>query len=152
MMSQKLSLRGSAWVVTMALMCAGPLAAADIPEKKQTTAGLYLDVAEAAEMLKDPGVVFVDVRSRAEVAFLGLPTRVNVNIPYMQAPMMPEFDDEAHTYLLELNPDFPLEFKAYAEGTASVQTRRSSSCAARAAGARAPLTCLPSWGTRMSIR
>ena len=139
MMSQKLSLRGSAWVVTMALMCAGPLAAADIPEKKQTTAGLYLDVAEAAEMLKDPGVVFVDVRSRAEVAFLGLPTRVNVNIPYMQAPMMPEFDAKKHTYKLELNPDFSLEFKAYAaangvgEDTPIVLMCRSGSRSALAA-------------------
>ena len=31
MMSQKLSLRGPAWAVAVALMCAGPLAAADIP-------------------------------------------------------------------------------------------------------------------------
>jgi rhodanese-related sulfurtransferase len=139
MMSQKLSLRGSAWAVAVALLCAGPLAAADVPAKKQTAAGLYLDVAEAAEMLKDPGVVFVDVRSRAEVAFLGLPTRVNVNIPYMQAPMMPEFDNEEHTYLLELNPDFPLQFKAYAEAngvsadTPIILMCRSGSRSARAA-------------------
>ncbi|MGC9370318.1 MAG: rhodanese-like domain-containing protein [Paracoccaceae bacterium] len=96
-------------------MCAAPLAAQDIPEKKRTNAGLYLDVSQAVEMLQDPEVVFVDVRSRAEVAFLGLPTRVNVHIPYMQAPMMPEYDAKKHTYNLELNPDFSLDFKAYAE-------------------------------------
>ena len=138
-MSPKPSLRSSAWILAAALMCAAPLAAQDIPEKKRTNAGLYLDVSQAVEMLQDPEGVFVDVRSRAEVAFLGLPTRVNVNIPYMQAPMMPEFDAKKHTYKLELNPDFSLEFKAYAaangvgEDTPIVLMCRSGSRSALAA-------------------
>ncbi len=66
----------------------------DIPQSKQTTAGLYLTAVEAAAMLEADDTVFIDVRSRSEVAFLGLPVRVDKNIPYMDMPLVPEFDAE----------------------------------------------------------
>ena len=94
----------------------GVTALADgIPEKKQTKAGLYITAAEAQSMLADDSVLFVDVRSRAEVAFLGLPSEADVNIPYMMMPMMADFDEEKQGYALEINPDFPTVFKAYAD-------------------------------------
>lgn len=89
--------------------------AQDLPANKQTSAGLYVSAAEAAEMLADPDVVLLDIRSRAEVAFVGLPTRVNLHLPYMVMPMLPEYDREKGTYALEINPDFPLVFRAWAE-------------------------------------
>ena len=106
----------SATVVSLAFMCGTALSvcAGDIPEKKQTKLGLYLTASEAQEVLKDNNAVFVDVRSRAEVAFLGLPKRANVHIPYMVMPMMASFNTKKNTYDLELNPDFPTDFKEYA--------------------------------------
>jgi len=86
-----------------------------IPESKQTKLGLYVTAAEAANMLSNEDVLFVDIRSRAEVAFLGLPTRVDVHMPYMVMPMMASFNEDKGVYDLELNPDFPTDFQSYAE-------------------------------------
>lgn len=88
--------------------------AGDIPANKQTRLGLHVSAAEAAELLAKRETLFVDIRSRAEVAFLGLPKRVNVHIPYMVMPMMAQFNKEKGTYDLEINPDFPADFKSYA--------------------------------------
>lgn len=110
-----------------------------VPGSKQTEAGLYVTAVEAAEMLADPSVVFLDVRTRSELTFVGLPTRVNVHIPYMQMPMVPEYDSERQTYTLEINPDFPLVFQAWAEANGIAPDQpiiimcRSGSRSARAA-------------------
>lgn len=86
----------------------------EVPAKKATLAGLYVTAAEAAAMLQDPAVVFVDVRSQAEVAFLGLPTRANVNIPLMTFPEFAEFNADKGEYTLEPNGYFLADFEAYA--------------------------------------
>jgi rhodanese-related sulfurtransferase len=110
-----------------------------IPEKKQTKLGLYVTAAEAGNMLSDENVLFVDIRSRAEVAFLGLPTRVDVHMPYMVMPMMAAFNEDKGVYDLELNPDFPTDFQSYAEeqgvaaDTPIIVMCRSGSRSARAA-------------------
>lgn len=123
----------------IALALAGAVSAAGIPEKKRSNAGLYLTAVEASELLADPNVVFIDVRSRAEVSFLGLPTRANVNIPYMVMPMMAEFDAEHGSYGLEINPDFPTAFEAWvkehgqSKDTTFVLMCRSGSRSAKAA-------------------
>ena len=86
-----------------------------LPDAKRTQAGLYVTATEAAAMLEDPAVILLDVRSRAEVTFVGMPTRVDVHIPYMQMPMVPDYDPDRRSYALEINPDFPLAFRAWAE-------------------------------------
>src|SRR5210317_1707814 len=86
-----------------------------IPENKQTQLGLYVTAAEAESLLSNEDVLFVDIRSRAEVAFLGLPTRVDVHMPYMVMPMMAYFNEDKGVYDLEINPDFPNDFKSYAD-------------------------------------
>jgi len=113
--------------------------ASDIPKKKISQAGLYVTSAEAVDFLHDETVVFLDIRSRAEVSFLGLPTRVNVHIPYMVLPEFPIFDEKKGTYKLQLNPDFLADFENYVmENDLSRDTRfllmcRSGSRSARAA-------------------
>ncbi|GHD54436.1 hypothetical protein GCM10017083_31940 [Thalassobaculum fulvum] len=82
-----------------------------LPANKLTTAGLYLTAAEARDFRAAHKTLFVDVRSRAEVNFLGLPTDVDVNIPYMELTDLARFDPEKGTYKLEPNPDFPLVFE-----------------------------------------
>lgn len=100
----------------LCLALAAPSAwAQGIPPNKQTAAGLYVTAAEAAEILADPGVVLLDIRSRSEITFVGLPIRVDVHIPYMDLPMFPEYDPERRTYALEINPDFPRVFRTWAE-------------------------------------
>ena len=111
----------------------------DIPEAKRTAAGLYVTSANVGEMLQNPQVRLIDIRSRAEVAFLGLPVRADKHIPYMVMPMMPEYDDAKGTYKLELNPDFPGDFENYAKSagitldTPIILMCRSGSRSARAA-------------------
>jgi rhodanese-related sulfurtransferase len=90
--------------------------AAEIPSKKQTDLGLYVTAVEAADMLQDPDVVLVDVRSRVEVAFVGIPKRANVNIPYKIMPGFAEFNPEKGTYSMVPNPDFAKVFDEYAQG------------------------------------
>ena len=102
-----LALSGLVAVTTAAL-------AADIPAKKMTDAGLYVTAAEAVTMLEDPSVLFVDVRSQAEVAFLGLPRRADVNIPLMVFPEFAEFNAEKGEYKLEPNDFFVSDFQTYA--------------------------------------
>lgn len=114
-------------------------AAGDLPKNKQTKLGLYLTSSEAVEMLAKGDALFVDVRSRAEVAFLGLPKQVDVHIPYMVLPMMASFNRKKGTYDLEINPDFPTDFKEYAQAhgvspdTPIILMCRSGSRSARAA-------------------
>lgn len=106
----------STTVASLVFACGTALSvcAGDIPEKKQTKLGLYLTAQEAEKVLKDGDAVLVDIRSRAEVAFLGIPKRANIHIPYMVMPMMASFNLEKNTYDLEINPDFPSDFEKYA--------------------------------------
>lgn len=133
--------------LALCLLVAGALASAParadhagdgLPGKKQTSLGLYLTANEAGRMLRDPGVMLVDVRSRAEVTFVGMPERANVNIPLMILPAFPEYDPEKGHYMLEANPDFEAAFVAWAgkngvgEDTPIVLICRSGSRSARA--------------------
>ena len=132
-------MNGYAATLLAAAALATAAAAQDIPQAKQTKNGLYLTAAEAAVLLAEPGTLFIDIRSRAEVAFLGLPTRVDVHIPYMVMPMVAMYDAEQAGYPLEMNPDFPMDFREYAaehgvtEDTRIILICRSGTRSARAA-------------------
>ena len=134
-----LRMNGFSATLIVAAALATAAGAQDIPEAKRTKSGLYLTAAEAADVLDEPGTLFVDIRSRAEVAFLGLPTRVDVHIPYMVMPAIAMYDEQEMGYPLEINPDFPVTFKEYAaergvtEDTPIVLICRSGTRSARAA-------------------
>ena len=134
-----LRMNGFSATLIVAAALATAAGAQDIPEAKRTKSGLYLTAAEAADVLAEPGTLFVDIRSRAEVAFLGLPTRVDVHIPYMVMPAIAMYDEQEMGYPLEINPDFPMTFKEYAaehgvtEDTPIVLICRSGTRSARAA-------------------
>jgi len=57
----------------------------DIPEKKQTELGLYLTATETNDLLKKEGenILFVDVRTRAEIA-QGAPTYIDNHVPIIE--------------------------------------------------------------------
>ncbi len=77
-----------------------------VPEKKRTTLGLYLGVKEAYDMTQKEKVLFVDVRTREEVNFLGMPTTADANIPYMEIDPMYTWNDKSQSFKLLPNSEF----------------------------------------------
>lgn len=107
----KLSKYALVFASILALGVAGNSFAAsakDLPKKKQTELGLYLTAAEAHDMIQAKGdkIMFIDVRTRAEVAFLGMPTSADANIPYMLTGDWEEWDSKKKTYKLAPNSGF----------------------------------------------
>jgi rhodanese-related sulfurtransferase len=113
-----MNLRPTTWLITSVLCLASPawaIEADKVPESKKTPLGLYLTAQEASEMKakKGAGVLFVDVRSKAEATFLGMAVSVDALIPYQDfngetAP----WDDKASSFGLEANLDFQKQIEA----------------------------------------
>jgi rhodanese-related sulfurtransferase len=80
--------------------------ASKVPAKKKTTLGLYLSAKEAYDMAKKGKVLFLDVRSREEVNFLGMPTVADANIPYMEMDAMHSWNETKNSFKLEPNSAF----------------------------------------------
>ena len=79
----------------------------NLPLKKMTDLGLYLTAKEAfATKQAGNSVLFLDVRTRAEVAFLGMPTVADANIPYMLVGDFDRWNDKKGNFKLESNSDF----------------------------------------------
>lgn len=97
----------------MALMhtSAQAVEAAAVPVSKRTTVGRYLDAQEAYALKEKLGAkaYFVDVRTRYEVTYLGMPTVADANIPYAEHPEFAQWDDKAGRFKIELNNDFAPE-------------------------------------------
>jgi rhodanese-related sulfurtransferase len=85
-----------------------------LPKKKTTTQGLYLSSNEAYELLQKEAdkTLFVDVRTRAEVNFLGMPTMADANIPYMKLSEWYAWDTKKNNFKMELNDEFLPKIKA----------------------------------------
>ncbi|MCW8957203.1 MAG: rhodanese-like domain-containing protein [Gammaproteobacteria bacterium] len=80
----------------------------DLPAKKQTEFKLYVTASEAHDMINknQQKTLFVDIRTRAEVNFLGTPTMIDANIPYMTPDMWSEWDEKKRNFKLAANSDF----------------------------------------------
>ena len=78
-----------------------------LPEKKQTPQALYIDAKQAYKMKTDnpESVYFVDVRTQAEVEFLGMPTAVDSNIPYFTNDFS-EWDTKKGRFIKTPNSNF----------------------------------------------
>jgi len=85
----------------------------EVPPPKRTKVGQYLSATEAAGFLAKPGskALFLDVRTPAEVMFVGMPTMADANVPYMVEPDFPAWDDAKATLKLESNSDFVSEVR-----------------------------------------
>ncbi|MFO7593357.1 MAG: rhodanese-like domain-containing protein [Pseudomonadota bacterium] len=81
---------------------------ADLAKKKQTPQGLYLTAVEAHDFVKknNKETVFIDVRTRAEVGFLGMPTVADANIPYALSGDWGLWDEKKQTFKLAPNSNF----------------------------------------------
>ena len=115
--------------------------AAAVPASKQTTAGRYLDAREAYALKQKLGAksCFVDVRTRYEVSYVGMPTAADANIPYVEHPDDAPWDDKAGRFKLEVNSDFGPELarrmaaKGLGKGDVVIVMCRSGDRSARAA-------------------
>ncbi len=83
---------------------------ASLSKKKVTKAGLYLTAKEASEHMHKHGArtLFLDVRTRAEVNFLGMPTLADANVPYSEISEWYAWDDKGN-FKLDVNSDFAAE-------------------------------------------
>jgi rhodanese-related sulfurtransferase len=104
--------------VCLALLFSGLTAAyavdqSSVPLAKRTKLGQYLTSSETVEFIEKngPKTLFLDVRTASEVAFVGMPTLADANVPYMIEPEFPAFDSGRSTLKLENNPDFISEVR-----------------------------------------
>src|SRR5690625_91379 len=84
-----------------------------VAESKQTEFGLYLTPQEVWDTVNaDPdGVLFIDVRTRAEAMYVGMPTVVDALVPVVDHDPFWPWDDERNGYQLELVQDFIVEIE-----------------------------------------
>lgn len=114
---------------------------ADLPKKKRTKAELYMTPEQAWDYLQANGdkSLFLDVRTRAEVNFLGMPTVVDANVPYMVMNEWYAWDAKKNNFKMEVNSDFAHEVerrvidKGLGKNDAIILTCRSGSRSAKAA-------------------
>jgi len=79
-----------------------------VPQSKRTTCGLYLTAVDAYQMVsEDPAkVLFIDVRTRGELQFIGMPTLVDAHVPFLVEAAPLQWDDARSSFRLAPNPDF----------------------------------------------
>ena len=80
----------------------------DIPEYKQTRAERYLTSKEAYEEIQtnESKILFLDVRTRAEVAVVGMPTVADANVPYMFMAKPMIWNDDWENFEMTKNQNF----------------------------------------------
>jgi rhodanese-related sulfurtransferase len=83
----------------------------NLSKKKTTPQALYVSSQQAYEKLKELGnkALFIDTRTRAEVAFLGMPNGVDANIPYMMIDDFSEWNDKKKNFMMRPNSAFSLQ-------------------------------------------
>jgi rhodanese-related sulfurtransferase len=87
--------------------------AAAVPVPKRTKLEQYLSAQEAASFVDKNAskVLFLDVRTPAELMFVGMPAMADANVPYMVEPDFPVWDTAKQTFKLENSPDFLSEVR-----------------------------------------
>ena len=79
-----------------------------VPVAKRTACGLYATAQDAYDMVKEAPdkVLFIDVRTRGELQFVGMPTLVDANVPVLVETSPPQWDEANSTFKLAPNPKF----------------------------------------------
>lgn len=121
--------------------------AVHVPAIKQTKAGLYLHAAEAYALKErlNGQAFFVDVRTRAEIAYVGMPLSADAHIPYVEHPDDAPWDEKNGRFRLDVNSDFGPELarrmtvSGLGKGDTVILLCRSGDRSARAANLLADL-------------
>ncbi len=84
---------------------------AAVPEPKRTKAGRYLQASEVPAFIEARGgadkVLFLDIRTRAEAMYVGMPSGADALVPYVEhQDLMTGWDAQRNTYRLEPMQDF----------------------------------------------
>lgn len=92
-----------------------------VPASKRTDLALYLSALQAwdVKQRRGDGVLLVDVRTRAEAQYVGLPEGIDMHIPYMENTSFFEWDDIRRQYKVEPNPQFAQSINALLAATAN---------------------------------
>lgn len=80
-----------------------------LPDYKHSRLQLYLTPAQAYEIMgREPArTLFLDVRTRAEAMYVGMPTIADALVPYVEhQELMTDWDERRHMYQLVPNSDF----------------------------------------------
>lgn len=83
-----------------------------LPAVKQSKQALYLTPQQAYESLQKSGkeILFIDVRTRAEAMYVGMPGLADALVPYVEhQEIMADWDEKRSIYTLESNADFASE-------------------------------------------
>ncbi len=97
-------------LISMLLVFCGSALAigpAEVPESKRTTLDRYLTSVEAHRMLSERAQdrLFLDVRTPAEVSYVGAPVGMDANVPFMLVDF-DHFDERSRRFTLHRNPRF----------------------------------------------
>lgn len=79
-----------------------------VPDSKRSASGLHLTAVEAAAMKQaNPSkVLLIDIRTRAEAMYLGMPTLADYLVPVLDFPEAWEWSEAQGEYLQQGNPSF----------------------------------------------
>jgi len=113
---------------------------ADLIKKKQSEANKYLTAVEAYKVVEAHAgeVLFIDVRTLAEIEFVGWTPVVDAVIPYMTNDFE-EWNEKKNRYLKVISGDFPIAFedlvasKGFSYNTPIIFMCRSGSRSSKAA-------------------
>jgi len=98
-------------VVGVAALHVGPAWSIDadqVPTSKRSASGHHLTAKEAAVMKSAGGerVLFIDIRTRAELTFVGMASSVDYQVPFLEFPEIWEWSDERGEFIQMSNPHF----------------------------------------------
>ena len=104
-------LRVVVMILFLYCLCASSVFAADkedVPEYKQTKTENYLSSKEAYHEIQsgENEILFLDIRTRAELAVVGMPTVADANVPFMFMAEPMTWNDEWGGFEMTRNPDF----------------------------------------------
>lgn len=111
-----------------------------LSKKKQSDSNKYLTAKQAYDVIKTypDEVMFIDVRTPAEIEFVGWTPLVDAVIPYMTNDL-DEWNEKKHRYKKVINGDFPIVFeelmetKGYNKNTPIIFMCRSGTRSSKAA-------------------
>lgn len=85
--------------------------ASKLAKKKLTPQGKYLTAKETYDVVKNEGneVLFIDVRTQAEVEFVGMTHMIDANIPYMVQDI-DSWNEKKKKFNMEPNSNFSIVF------------------------------------------
>lgn len=133
-----------ALAATLATEPARAITSADLPEVKRSLSGLYLEAKDVPAFIERHGgsgkVLFVDIRTRAEAMYVGMPSPVDALVPFVEhQELMTDWDAKRGMYHLEPFQDFVpemqrrLQAKALAKSDVVILICRSGDRSSRAA-------------------